>query len=270
MTSDTTERQQYELRTLHSYLLTIVPSTPLPPDNLLLSPNSIAIQSAIAGIENQLVKLERDEKLRRKFALNEKGGSGSNPSSSSSTKANCSTTMEKENDEEEDMDDEYVKMTKEDAAAATMTMMSTTAAAAAAAAAATKSTNDDDDAKMDDDWEETDRRIVDLRGGQAVGQEGGQMELTITDFDDQYFRYLASTTIAKIASSKINVGTPLGALALALHIALLIKRGARSGVGGGNGGNELRCTGVPPLEDGNGGFAPPVRELPPGVLVPNS
>lgn len=96
------------------------------------------------------------------------------------------------------------------------------------------------------------------------------MELTITDFDDQYFRYLASTTIAKIASSKINVGTPLGALALTLHIALLIKRGARSGVGGGNGDNELRCTGVPPLEDGNGGFAPPVRELPPGVLVPNS
>ncbi|KAL3756411.1 hypothetical protein ACHAWU_007682 [Discostella pseudostelligera] len=276
MTSDT-ERQQYELRTLHSYLLTILPSTPLPPDNLLLSPNSLAIQSAIAGIENQLTKLERDEKLRRKF-MNEKGSG--NPSSSSSASGGNSaagnksmkTMMKKENDDEEDMDDEYVKMTKEDADAAAATKSTTTTAAAA------KSTNDDDDdTKMDDDWEETDRRIDDLTDGKSVVQEDSETEQTNTD-DDEYFRYLASTTIAKIAAAKLHVVTPLGALALVLHIALLIKGGERSGsgsgaaAGGSYGDNELRCTGVPPPEDGkgSGGFAPPVRELPPGVLVPDS
>ena len=250
MTSDDEQQRiKYELRTLQSYLRNIVPQTPLPPDNIILSSNSLAIQSAISGLENQLLKLERDEKLRRKFASKNDENSGGGNTNIYANGAN-SVTMASKSMNEEDMDGEYVKMTKEDAAAAASTTMP------AAAATATIKVVDDDDTKMDDDWEEADKTKP------------------IEDQRDE-FRSLASATIARIASSKIQVATPLGALGLALHIALLLHGSAGSASSNSSGDindNELRCTGVPPTDDGknSGGFAPPVRELPPGVLVPDS
>ncbi len=267
MTTTETERLKYELRTLESYLRNIVPSTPLPPDNLILLPNSLAIQSAIAGLESQLLKLERDEKLRRKFAnndstTNENGGAGGNDDSMKKMKRQA------EDEEDEDMDEEYVKLT-------TTTPLS---AAAAAAAAVLAKDDDDDDTKMDDDWEDTDNRSKNIDDSFLM-HEGSHTQKTNNSSQDegdqvQYFRSLASVTIARIASSKIQVATPLGALGLALHVALLLKGGKGSGISSsfGVGESELRCTGVPSPDDygrGCGGFAPPVRELPPGVIVPD-
>lgn len=272
MTPD--ERLKYELRTLQSYLRNVVPLTPLSPDNLILSPDSLAIRSAIAGLENQLLRLERDEKLRRKFAsTNENENCGGKKSNSKSI-----NDYGISREDEEDMDDGYVKMTKDEAATAALTT-SKPAVATAGGASATKDDDDgNEDAIMDDDWEEAGNIKNDedfqkddsLLVNECIRTERNNSENE--DLQEQYFRSLASATVAQIASSKIHVATPLGALGLALHIALLLKGGKRSG-STGIGDNELRCTGVPSPDDGeggSGGFAPPVRELPPGVLVPDS
>ena len=96
--------------------------------------------------------------------------------------------------------------------------------------------------------------------------EGGKRRRGEEVGDGRYMR-LSTSTISRISSSNASVRTPLGALGLALHVALLA----------------LRCTGVPDADvasrlfgrevttavgGGAGGFAPPVRELPRGQLVP--
>jgi hypothetical protein len=70
-------------------------------------------------------------------------------------------------------------------------------------------------------------------------------------------KLLASASIANMAKAKTDVASPLAAIALALHAALV--------------GETLhfKCTGVP--EDSftsSGGFAAPIRQLPPTQLVP--
>ncbi|KAL3816633.1 hypothetical protein ACHAXA_004815 [Cyclostephanos tholiformis] len=62
------EREKIEIRTLRSHLLDRVSSTPLPPDGILLSVNSIAIRAALSGLDAELKKLEREERLVRRFS----------------------------------------------------------------------------------------------------------------------------------------------------------------------------------------------------------
>lgn len=133
--------------------------------------------------------------------------------------------------EDVDMENSFVKMSKDDA------------------------TSQEDDEK-DDEW----------------------METTVSDGDDEAQKW-ASAAINRISSGGVKVKSPLGALGLVLHGALLELSSNDRGDG------KFICTGVPPqdvlaellVSSGGGlskpkvqddGFAPPVRELPNGQLVP--
>lgn len=50
-----------ELQALKYYLLTQIPSTPLPPDDIILSPQSIALRAAVSGLDKSLARLELEE-----------------------------------------------------------------------------------------------------------------------------------------------------------------------------------------------------------------
>ena len=104
--------------------------------------------------------------------------------------------------------------------------------------------------------------------------------------DGRYMR-LSTSTISRISSSNATARTPLGALGLALHVALLAglldEDYEDEGASMPSSSTTLRCTGVPDADvasrlfgrevttavgGGAGGFAPPIRELPRGQLVP--
>ena len=135
--------------------------------------------------------------------------------------------------------DEYVQMSKEDIPASELP------------------TFEGDDS---DDWEDAnDVSPKKQRSGTSVEEE---------------CQRLASSVVSRIASSNAVVATSLGALALALHTSLTELSTLE---------NEaiFRCTGVPDEsvtsqfmgvtceKKTGGGFAPPIRELPIGQLVPS-
>lgn len=190
------EKERSEIQRLKQHILTSLPS------NLGLSPDSVAITAAIAGLDKETSRLEREEKLINRFKA--------------------------ANENTDDIDTEYVKMSKDDAAASEV------------------------EHEKDDEW----------------------MDATASSADDA--QKWASMAVSRISSGGVKVESALGALGLVLHCALLeLNRN--------NGGGKLRCTGVP-AEDvlyelsvskggvkpkvQDDGFAPPVRELPGGQLVP--
>ena len=94
------EQEKSEINILKSYLLSQIPTTPLPPNDILLAPNSVALKAAISGLDKELCRLEREERLVAKFT----------PSANSDGKKKTDNTM----GEDEAADMEYVKMSKED------------------------------------------------------------------------------------------------------------------------------------------------------------
>jgi len=242
------ENEKNEISALKKYLLSQIPSTPLPPNNLLLSPNSIALKAAVAGLDKELGRLEREERLVQKFT-NENavcGGGGRAVSSAHNNKA------------DEDVAMEYVKMTKEDAVDTVSTTM--------------KRENDDEE----DDWEEA-----------KAALSPSKKKPSLTDSEDLHQKIAqkwSSTTISRIAKADARVNTPVGALGLALHTALVELTAVNQGTKKTE--QMFRCTGVPDGAiisqflgeekkksgggGGGGGFAPPIRELPKGVLMPSN
>ncbi|KAL9184616.1 hypothetical protein ACHAXT_012586 [Thalassiosira profunda] len=217
-------KEKDEIRTLKAFLLSSIPTTPLPPNDVLLSPNSVALKAAIAGLDKELARLEREEKLVKKFT------------------ASSEAAAVQKAGKEEDADMEYVQMSKEDAAG---------------------------DVKMgggekdEEEWEEA--HPSPAKKPHTDGQSDDTAELC---------QKLASAAVARIASANVKVSTPLGALALALHAALVE-------VSDAIGEPLFKCTGVPDADVTSqllgvtiqgkqkaGGFAPPVRELPSSQLVP--
>ena len=55
------KQDRAELQALKYYLLTQIPSTPLPPDDIILSPQSIALRAAVSGLDKSLARLELEE-----------------------------------------------------------------------------------------------------------------------------------------------------------------------------------------------------------------
>ena len=55
------KQEKAELQALKYYLLTQIPTTPLPPNDTILSPHSVAIRAAVSGLDKALVRLEREE-----------------------------------------------------------------------------------------------------------------------------------------------------------------------------------------------------------------
>ena len=194
------EKERSEIQRLKQHLLTSLPS------NLGLASDSVAIRAAIAGLDKETSRLEREEKLMQRF------------------KAASENTNNEKATAEEDVDIEYVKMSKADVS--------------------------EGENLKDEDW----------------------MDAT-TSSEDEAQKW-ASAAIARISSGNVKVGTALGALGLVLHSALMELSTA--------GNRKLKCTGVPPADvlaelsvtsaglkpKQDDGFAPPVRELPNGQLVP--
>ena len=52
------EQEKSDIQILKSYLQTQIPATPLPPNDVLLSPNSVALKAAIAGLDKELGRLD--------------------------------------------------------------------------------------------------------------------------------------------------------------------------------------------------------------------
>ena len=99
------------------------------------------------------------------------------------------------------------------------------------------------DEVMADDWQD----VTEENSGNPQPEEEGCSFLG---------QKLAKASIAAMADHSVRVSTPLEALALALHAAM------RSEILG------FVCTGVPEEKKSNGGFAAPVRELPPHQFLP--
>lgn len=239
------EQEKSEISALKKFLLSQISSTPLPPNDLLLSPNSIALKAAVAGLDKELGRLEREERLVQKFT-NENtvyAQGGRAPSA---------------NDEDVDMD--YVKMSKEDAANDNHLVGSITTG---------KRENADEE-----DWEEA-----------KATPSPSEKKLSLSDSQDllheQIAQKWASDAISRISKEGARVDTPVGALGLALHAAIV----GLTSVDKSTKKTEqmFRCTGVPDNAilsqflgndktksvGAGGGFAPPIRELPKGVLLPS-
>mmetsp|Transcript_24664 Transcript_24664/g.53208 ORF Transcript_24664/g.53208 Transcript_24664/m.53208 type:complete len:551 (-) Transcript_24664:205-1857(-) len=229
------EQEKIEIATLKSYLLSHIPTTLLPPNDILLSPKSVALTAAVAGLDKELVRLEREERLVKKFTAN-------------NDVAAAATGVD-------DADMDYVKMNKEDVTMDDKKDNATTA--------------DNDE----EEWEEATNPSPAKKHARQENKE--QME---DENATKLCQTLASSAVARIANANIKVVTPLGALGLALHTALVeLSQDEQDPL--------FRCTGVPDLDvtfqllassikstkkagEGGGGFAPPIRELPRGELVP--
>jgi len=55
------KQDKAELQALKYYLLTQIPSTPLPPNDIILSPHSIALRAAVSGLDKSLARLEHED-----------------------------------------------------------------------------------------------------------------------------------------------------------------------------------------------------------------
>jgi hypothetical protein len=192
------EKEKSDIQTLKLHLRSLPPT-------LGLSSDSAAIKSAISGLDKELIRLEREEKLLNRFQAAAGSASG-------------------------DVDMEYVKL-KADASDGDLASSGL----------------------QEDEWTEAGDKPVD--SSNLVGQKW------------------TSAAIARISSSKIKVETALGALGLVLHAAVM-ELSSKNG--------RFRCTGVPSADvlselsstlttapKNYDGFAPPVRELPNGQLVPD-
>jgi len=234
------EQEKLEIIALKSYLLTQIPNTPLSND-ILLSQNSIALTAAISGLDKELVRLEREERLVKKFAA------ANNNTSSSAMKA--STSMA------DDM--EYVKMSKDDAAMSTGSNI------------VDVKMEDGNIGKRDEDeeWEEANPSPIKQQKQECTNQNNAQIV---------FCQSLASAVVSRIATANIKVASPLGALGLSLHTALV-----ELSYEDDDTTTMFTCTGVPDDQQvisqlfkgkvqvsGGGGFASPIRELPRGELVP--
>lgn len=239
------EQEKSEIQILKSYLQTQIPATPLPPNDVLLSPNSVALKAAIAGLDKELGRLEREERLVKKFTANNEVGSATSTAAAAASKKRA----------EDDADImEYVQMTKEDAAGG----------------------NNDDVAMMDDSVKGDDDEWEEANPSPAKKYQRQEEKQQMEDESEAICQKLASSAVARIANANIKVATPLSALGLALHTALveLTDENSKDAI--------FKCTGVPDVgvtsqflgvtikgAKGGGGFAPPVRELPRGQLVPS-
>jgi hypothetical protein len=176
-------------------------------------PTCRAIQAALAGLDLEWKRIERDAKLKRKFS------SASTPATATTATA---TTIKMENER-----------------LATYTDTNTTGSNTNMLSSSTGKTaerNDDDDDELMGEWQD------------VVAQEPQSSLLGAQ---------LAQMAVAVMAQHQVSVKTPLAAIALALHTSLV------SDVMG------LACTGVPdPTANTKKGFAPPIRELPKGQLLP--
>jgi hypothetical protein len=192
------ENERLEIDALRKYLLSHIPVTPLPPNNILLSPTSIALRAAIAGLDKELGRLEREERLVRKFTNENTVYSGCGTAAAATSSSSSTSTAVHNTTADEDVAMEYVKMTKEDAENAIIPTTATTM----------KRENNVDD---EEDWEEAEASPTKKESTRTDSQ----------DIHEKIAQKWAFTTISRISKADARVETPIGALGLALHTALV-------------------------------------------------
>ena len=310
------QREKNEIHALKTHLLQTIPQTTLRclapttahnnnnnNDNkeevvqVQLGINSIALKAAIAGLDKEWKRLDREEKLMKRFS-NNNGGNASNNTSSDNEKK----VVEEDDD---DVAMEYVKMSKDEAI-----MIDSH----------NNNSNSNSNHNDDEDWQDAKTFTPTQDNPDNNDATANTTTNTTTNAIDDATKNnanaaessnWASHIISRIAKSNVRVATPLGAVALALHAALMELTGACVGgggggsngtAGGGNGNDNslYRCTGIPTelvatfsqqlqqlqqqqqqqhqeqstatttmAKKSGGGFAPPIRELPKGTLVPH-
>lgn len=214
-------------------------------------PSSPAIRAALEGLDREVQRRIRDEKLRRKFGSPSGGdgvGVGGGDAPAGRARAHLAGAM----------DDPDVVVVETGVAAAA-------AAAGRPGASPPTGTGSSRDAPEDEDddeimeWQDVPEQPTgggygDPGNGPA-GSGGGAGEGETSSF---LGRQLCKVSIDAIALNQVRVRSPTAAIAVALHAAL------RSAVLG------FACTGVPEDESASrmGGFAPPVRELPKNIFLP--
>jgi hypothetical protein len=186
------------------------------------------IAAALQGIDQEVKRRYRDTKLRQKFT-----------SATTTVVTECNTATAMDGDYELDV----VKIEIQDPTVAlqSQTLQTNTT---------TESGKNDISTSMTDDWQDvTDdvgigNNIQDDNPNHEDGADESTMTTTTT---------MAKKVVAVLAKQKVECCNPISALAVVLHVALL----------------QLNyvCTGIPE-EPKSGGFAPPIRDLPVGQLLP--
>lgn len=227
-----------------------------------VSKTSAAIRITMSALDQELKRIERDEKLRRKFNQHQ-----------------VSTGSELSLSDDEDL--VRVEAPSSDRPVSSVPSPDSISGAATTSLKDWQEIEQDPDAKMSSSQDcgdgsekkgSTEDIAMDTRNTSSEEQSGDMSSSSLLGAS------LAQAAISEMSNAQTTVSTPTASLALAIHAGL------RSKV------LEFKCTGVPDcdpcfqgdsehdsahgVKSGSGptkskGFAPPVRELPRGVFVPS-
>ena len=221
-----------EIETLRQYILACPNVTK----------NGKAVQAALEGLDRELKRMERDTKLKQKFQQTTTSSSSTTTTAAAAASATArannnslySSTFATEKDE-------FTEVNSSDFEANN-----------SAVSQNKKKKSRDNDNDDDDNDEQLLMEWQNVHGDDdPIGSVLGTS--------------LAQTAIQSIAERAVAVSSPLAALALALHAALVSDT------------LSFACTGVPEPtttnnnnnSSSNKGFAPPIRELPKEKFLPN-
>ena len=243
-----------ELDAVRQYLLSN--DHPFPPDH-------IGIVAALNGIDIEMKRRFRDSKLQQKFKTSTT--TIMNSTNSNNNNNNSSTTSMMEGD--------YyaIDAIPMDSAATTTTSSSVSRTTLSPPQITGTNMNrhvvdeDDDDVmmanttSMTDDWQDVTEEDVRVTSATTTttstwNANEGTNGTTTTREDDT--SKITKDVVHTLAEHNVVCTSPISALAVVLHIVLLQC-------------HHLVCTGVPDdTTSAAGGFAPPIRDLPVGQLVP--
>lgn len=203
----------------------------------LVPSNHPAIQVAVAAIDKEQQRMERDRKLQQKFSQ------GKQPISS--TAVGGESTMSSSV-----LDDSVVVVERRSSRSSSPT--TTTPAFPPPAIE-----SDDNDMADEMEWQDVQAKEKEAWDDDDNDDDDDPTSTTTGSF---LGKQLAKLTIDAIAEHHTKLQSPLASIAVAFHASL------RSDVLGFN------CTGVPedPSAASKGGFAPPIRELPKTQFLPNA
>ncbi len=222
-TNTRNDKTKEEINRLKHYILKC-------PTNVV-DPSSSAIQTCITALNNELKRMDRDEKLRLKFAKE---------------KEEVMNTNDIKYEEDDDVVCVEKMNTDYDGSMCIDTITST--------AGSRTGIENNDMVISTDEWQDI--------TSSSTSSPSKDIIAAATTSSTNFINVsplgisLAQVVISDISNANIFVSSPLAALALAIHASL------RSDILG------FKCTGIPE-EENNNGFAPPIRELPRGKFVPD-
>ena len=213
-------------------------------------PTSNAIRVAIAALDQELKRINRDEKLRLKFS--------SNSGNTVQTNGNDKVLMSVLSDDSMVHVDVDVDVVDADHMRTQENSNTSAGNTNAYTNAGNKNNDEDDDAALNE-WQDV----------EAEGSSNMQVDSSESSASSTMGVLLLQIALQDMSNASTVVSTPTAALALILHAALMSKV-----VG-------FKCTGIPDdpccfKNDGvhehnnkkQKGFAAPIRELPRGVFLP--